>query len=97
MTQLKFIRYIILYLVLLILGFVIGIVVTENKYKAKETNIEIDLNYNQNRVDSIYLNINKTDSLINNLKLKDTIRYEKIWSLTDSASLKLFYELSQGQ
>lgn len=96
----KLIKYFVLLLFLLILILMVYILYTA-KIKEKEKviidNIELDLNYNREVKDSIIYNIHYQDSIVKVIDYEFEIKKEKINSLNDSSTIKLFYELVAGE
>lgn len=63
------------------------------KIEHKEQVIVIDTVYNKVVLDSIEYNIIKRDSVVYNLKQEMQYETNKVFNMSDSATIKLFYQL----
>lgn len=88
--------YFVLLIVGLILGLLLGFVLTKKNNVIIENPV-IDLEYNKEYRDTIIYNIEYRDSIIYELHKRIEYETEKINNLSDSATIKLFYELVEGK
>lgn len=63
------------------------------KIEHKEQVIIVDTVYNKVVLDSIEYNIIKRDSVVYNLKQEMKYETDKVFNMSDSATIKLFYQL----
>lgn len=87
----------IIILIALLVGCIIGVVI---KYNAIRTPVEqqlIDTTYNKVVLDSIEFRIIEKDSTIKKIKYQMKYEVNKVYTLDDSATVKLFYQLCTSE
>lgn len=88
---------ILLCILVLIVVFVGGFVLTKTKSNTAIQVPEIDENYNKEIRDSIEYNIIKKDSIIKVIDYEFERRVQEVNELDDSSAVKLFYELVESE
>lgn len=87
----------IIILIALLAGYIIGVVI---KYNVTHTPVEqqlLDTTYNTVVLDSIEFHIIEKDSTIKKIKYQMKYEVNKVYTLDDSATVKLFYQLCTSE
>jgi hypothetical protein len=88
---------IIITLIALLVGCIIGVVIKQNKIHTPAKYQPIDTSYNKVVLDSIEYRIIEKDSTIKKIKYQMKYEVNKVYTLDDSATVKLFYRLCTSE
>lgn len=84
-------------LIALLAGCIIGVVIKQNEIRTPAEYQLIDTSYNNVILDSIEYHIIKKDSTIKKIKYQMKYEINKVYTLDDSATVKLFYRLCTSE
>lgn len=87
----------IIILITLLVGCIIGVVIKQNTTRTPVEQQLIDTTYNKVVLDSIEYRIIEKDSTIKKIKYEMKYEVNKIYTLDDSATVKLFYQLCTSE
>lgn len=88
---------VIIILIALLAGYIIGVVIKQNEIRIPAKYQLIDTSYNKVVLDSIEYHIIKKDSTIKKIKYQMKYEVNKVYTLDDSATVKLFYRLCTSE
>lgn len=88
---------IIITLIALLVGCIIGVVIKQNEIHTPVEHQLIDTSYNKVILDSIEYRIIEKDSTIKKIKYQMKYEVNKVYTLDDSATVKLFYQLCTSE
>lgn len=88
---------IIITLIALLAGCIIGVVIKQNEIRTPAERQLIDTSYNKVILDSIEYRIIEKDSTIKKIKYQMKYEVNKVYTLDDSATVKLFYQLCTSE
>ena len=87
----------IIILIVLLVGCIIGVVIKQNAIHIPAEQQLIDTTYNKVVLDSIEIRIIEKDSTIKKIKYEMKYEVNKVYTLDDSATVKLFYQLCTSE
>lgn len=87
----------IIILITLLVGCIIGVVIKQNTIHIPTEQQLIDTTYNKVVLDSIEIRIIEKDSAIKKIKYEMKYEVNKVYTLDDSATVKLFYQLCTSE
>lgn len=87
----------IIILIALLVGCIIGVVIKQNEIRTPAKYQLIDTSYNKVILDSIEYRIIEKDSTIKKIKYQMKYEINKVYTLDDSATVKLFYQLCTSE
>lgn len=88
---------IIITLIALLVGCIIGVIIKQNEIRTPAEHQLIDTSYNKVILDSIEYRIIEKDSTIKKIKYQMKYEVNKVYTLDDSATVKLFYQLCTSE
>lgn len=88
---------VIIILIALLVGCIIGVVIKHNAIRTPAEYQLIDTLYNKVVLDSIEYRIIEKDSTIKKIKYQMKYEINKVYTLDDSATVKLFYQLCTSE
>lgn len=88
---------VIIILIALLAGCIIGVVIKQNEIRTPAEHQLIDTLYNKVVLDSIEYHIIEKDSTIKKIKYQMKYEVNKVYTLDDSATVKLFYQLCTSE
>jgi hypothetical protein len=88
---------VIIILIALLAGCIIGVVIKQNEIRTPVEHQLIDTSYNKVVLDSIEYHIIEKDSTIKKIKYQMKYEVNKVYTLDDSATVKLFYQLCTSE
>lgn len=88
---------VIIILIALFAGCIIGVVIKQNTTRTPVEQQPIDTTYNKIVLDSIEYHIIEKDSTIKKIKYQMKYEVNKVYTLDDSATVKLFYQLCTSE
>lgn len=87
----------IIILIALVVGCIIGVVIKQNAVRTPAEYQLIDTLYNKVVLDSIEYHIIEKDSTIKKIKYQMKYEVNKVYTIDDSATVKLFYRLCTSE
>lgn len=87
----------IIILIVLLVHCIIGVVIKQNSTRTPVEQQHIDTTYNKVVLDSIEYRIIEKDSTIKKIKYEMKYEVNKVYTLDDSATVKLFYQLCTSE
>lgn len=88
---------IIITLIAFLAGCIIGVVIKQNEIHTPAKYQLIDTSYNKVILDSIEYRIIEKDSTIKKIKYQMKYEINKVYTIDDSATVKLFYQLCTSE